>query len=89
LAKKAGDSKRSKTLAEQRAILDRSRLVREDTLCHDSMPQTQRKWLQKNRSPEARYWNLLTDMDVKHLLHVSARVGGSVVTMVYSRSAKR
>jgi hypothetical protein len=89
LAKKAGDSVRAKTLAEQRALLDRSRLVREDTLCHDSMPLSERKWLQKSRPPEARYWNLLTDLDVKHLLQVSARVGGFVITMHYGRPAKR
>jgi transcriptional regulator with XRE-family HTH domain len=88
LAKKAGDSVRSKTLAGQRAILDRSRLVREDTLCHDSMPQSERRWLQKNRPAEARYWNLLTDLDVKHLLNASARVGGFVITMHYGRPAK-
>lgn len=89
LAKKAGDSARARTLAEQRALLDRSRLVREDTLCHDSMPLAERKWLQKNRTLEARYWNLLTDLQLKHLLHVSARVGGFVITMHQGRAAKR
>ena len=72
LANKAGDSACSQTLAQHRAELDRSRLVREDTLCHDSMTRAERKWLEKNRSPEARHWNLLTDLDVKHLSHVPA-----------------
>ena len=72
LANKADDPVRSQRLAEHRAELDRSRLVREDTLCHDSMTESERKWLKRNRPPEARHWNLLTDLDVKHLAHVSA-----------------
>ena len=72
LANKAGDSARSQRLAQHRSELDRSRLVREDTLCHDSMTQPERKWLEKNRPTEARHWNLLTDLDVKHLSNVPA-----------------
>jgi transcriptional regulator with XRE-family HTH domain len=72
LAKKAGDPARLQRLAEQRGVLDRSRLVREDTLCHDSMTGAERKWLKKNRTAEARHWNLLTDLEVKHLTHAAA-----------------
>jgi len=72
LAKNAGAPTRSKNLAEYRASLDRSRLVREDTLCHDSMTQAERKWLRQNRPPEAGHWNLLTDLVVKHLSYESA-----------------
>jgi hypothetical protein len=72
LAKNASDARRSKRLAEFRASMDRSRLVREDTLCHDSMTQAERKWLQQNRPPEAGHWNLLTDLNVKHLAYDSA-----------------
>jgi transcriptional regulator with XRE-family HTH domain len=72
LAKNASDTRRSKRLAEFRASMDRSRLVREDTLCHDSMTQAERKWLQQNRPPEAGHWNLLTDLNVKHLAYDSA-----------------
>jgi transcriptional regulator with XRE-family HTH domain len=72
LAKNASDAVRSRKLAEHRAAMDRSRLVREDTLCHDSMTQAERKWLQQNRPPEARHWNLLTDLNVRHLAYVSA-----------------
>lgn len=72
LANNAGDAVRSKKLAEYRVSLDRSRLVREDTLCHDSMTQPERKWLQQNRPSNAGYWNLLTDLDVRHLAYDSA-----------------
>jgi hypothetical protein len=72
LAEKKGDSSGSEKLKRYRELLDRSRLVREDTLCHDSMTRAERKWLEKNRPPEARYWHLLTDLDLKHLTYVSA-----------------
>jgi transcriptional regulator with XRE-family HTH domain len=72
LAKRSGDQVRLHKLTEHRTSLDRSRLVREDTLCHDSMTQAERKWLQHNRGPEARHWNLLTDLEVKHLAYAPA-----------------
>ena len=72
LAQKSGDRVRSQKLAESGALLERSRLVREDTLCHDSMTQIERKWLRLNRPPEAKHWNLLTDLDVKHLAYAPA-----------------
>jgi hypothetical protein len=34
------------------------------------MTQAERKWLRRNRPPKARHWNLLTDLDVKHLAYV-------------------
>jgi len=72
LAEKSGDSTRSEKLNRYRELLDRSRLVREDTLCHDSMTKAERRWLEANRPPAARHWNLLTDLDVKHLTYVPA-----------------
>jgi len=72
LADKAADSTRSQRLANNRALLERSRLVQEDTLCHDSMTKVERKWLRTNRPPEAKHWNLLTDLDVRHLAYASA-----------------
>jgi transcriptional regulator with XRE-family HTH domain len=48
-------------------VLERARLAREDTFCHDSMTQTERTWLRQHRSRTARHWNLLTDLEGKHL----------------------
>lgn len=48
------------TTVEQQ--LERARLAREDTLCRDSMPSAERRWLEANRSPLARHWNLLTGL---------------------------
>ena len=42
------------------AELEQARLLREDSLCWDSMPGAVREWLRGNRSPLARHWNVLT-----------------------------
>src|SRR3984893_12860163 len=60
---------RSRRLKEYAAVLDRSRLAKEDTLCHDSLTEVERKWLRVNRSAEAAHWNLLTDMKAENLPH--------------------
>lgn len=72
LASGAAESHRSRKLKEYVGVLDRSRLVREDTLCHDSLTEVERKWLRLNRPPEAEHWNLLTDMKVENLPHAAA-----------------
>jgi transcriptional regulator with XRE-family HTH domain len=51
--------------------LERARLVREDTLCRDSMPSAERRWLETHRSPLARHWNLLTGLAPDQLSYVS------------------
>jgi transcriptional regulator with XRE-family HTH domain len=51
--------------------LERARLVREDTLCHESMPPAERDWLATTRSALARHWNLVTGLTADHLSHVS------------------
>lgn len=47
--------------------LERARLAREDTLCRESMPMAERRWLKENRSPIAQHWNLLTGLTAEHL----------------------
>jgi hypothetical protein len=44
------------------SALERSRLMREDTLCHESLTEAERRWLRKNRPAEAKHWRLLTDL---------------------------
>lgn len=45
--------------------LDRARLLREDTLCWDSMPAATREWMHANRSPLAERWNVLTRLQAE------------------------
>jgi hypothetical protein len=72
MARSKGDRERAQELATHRSALEPSRLAKEDTLCHDSMTEAERKWLRRNRSREARHWNLLTDLDVRHLAYAHA-----------------
>ena len=51
--------------------LEHSRLAREDTLCRESMPPAERRWLASNRSPLARHWNLLTGLTADQLSYAA------------------
>jgi hypothetical protein len=57
-------------LAARVAKLEPSRLVKEDTLCRESMTQAERVWLREHRPKSAEHWNLLTDLSVEQLDHV-------------------
>jgi len=52
------------------ALLEQSRLAREDTFCHNSLTETEKRWLRDKRSPDARHWNLLTDLTAEQLTYV-------------------
>ena len=67
LAAKSNDSYKLKIIRERRLELTNSRLWREDTLCNNSLTEVEKKWLKNNRSKEAKFWRILTDLDVKHL----------------------
>jgi transcriptional regulator with XRE-family HTH domain len=69
-AEKTADASRKKNLCGNKMLIERSRLAREDTLSNESMTQAERKWLRQNRPSRARHWNLLTDLDVRHLAYV-------------------
>ena len=51
--------------------LEHSRLAREDTLCRESMPVAERRWLTSNRSPLAQHWNLLTGLTINQLSYAT------------------
>jgi transcriptional regulator with XRE-family HTH domain len=71
LAFRSDDPRRAGRLREYAAVLERSRLVKEDTLCHDSLTEAERTWLRSNRPAEAVHWNLLTDMKAENLPHAA------------------
>ncbi|HEY2462044.1 MAG TPA: helix-turn-helix transcriptional regulator [Candidatus Acidoferrum sp.] len=66
---KRGEVPRARRLKEYVAVLERSRLAGEDTLCHDSLSRAEREWLREHRPAEARHWNLLTDLKVEDLAY--------------------
>ena len=67
LAEKRKENDKVKLLRKQELVLERSRLFLEDTLCHDSLTEAEKRWLETNRSDEAKYWRLLTDLSPEHL----------------------
>jgi transcriptional regulator with XRE-family HTH domain len=67
VAEKRGENDKAELLRKQERVLQRSRLFLEDTLCNDSLTQTERRWLETNRPDEAKYWRVLTDLSPEHL----------------------
>lgn len=72
LAERQGNSEKAEWLRSKEATLKRSRLLREDTLCHDSLTRAEREWLDTRRSEDAKYWKLLTDLTPEHLSYASS-----------------
>ena len=63
----AGATDTVRKLAEIQARLETSRLVREDLLGFDSMPQAERDYRRARRSPLAAHWNVLTTLTADQL----------------------
>jgi hypothetical protein len=61
----------AEALAAVEQRLEPSRLAREDTLCHESMTQAERRWLREHRSTQAQHWNLLTGLVPEHLSYAA------------------
>lgn len=58
-------------LREKELLLERSRLVWEDTLCRESLSQAEKRWLEAHRPEDAKHWGLLTDLSPEHLKYAS------------------
>ena len=71
VAEKQGNKSKAEWLRNKETALARSRLLLEDTLCHDSLTDTERRWLNTARSKDAKYWRLLTDLKPEHLNYAS------------------
>ena len=73
LAKKLAVQKQQSDVADrlgqQEESLRGSLLAKEDTYCNDRMTQSERKWLQTRRSPDATTWHLLSDLEPAYLTH--------------------
>jgi transcriptional regulator with XRE-family HTH domain len=71
VADKRGDEATVCKLQQVEEILERARLVREDTLCQESLSNAERQWLRQGRPPDADHWNLLTDLNCQDLPHAA------------------
>lgn len=71
VAESRGEGEKAELLGRRVQELERSRLAREDTLCHDSLTEAERRWLREHRTKEAEHWNLLTDLAPEHLSYAA------------------
>jgi transcriptional regulator with XRE-family HTH domain len=69
LAELKGLTDTASKLKKHEADLEQSLLAREDTLCHETMTNAERRWLTTNRPADAKRWHVLTDIKPEHLDH--------------------
>ncbi len=67
VAERTNAADKAARLKEFETLLESSRLAREDTFCHNSLSQSEKRWLREKRPPEAEHWNLLTDLTAEQL----------------------
>jgi transcriptional regulator with XRE-family HTH domain len=72
LAERMDDIAVTNRLSAVEQSLHASVLLREDTFCHEHMPEAERRWLKLNSTPEAKRWNVLSDLSPEHLTHAIA-----------------
>ena len=47
--------------------LEKSRLVREDSFRRNNLTETEKNWLKTNRTKDARFWKVLSNLSVENL----------------------
>lgn len=62
LAEQRHNKTTATALKRREADLEPSILEREDTLCHDSMTDAERRWLATNRTDDAKRWRILASL---------------------------
>ena len=67
VAEGKGSFETASKLKRHEAELERSLLAREDTLCNETMTQSERNWLANNRPEDAKHWHMLTDLSPQYL----------------------
>jgi hypothetical protein len=72
LAERMDDIAVTNRLSAVEQSLHASVLLREFTFCHEHMPEAERRWLKLNSTPEAKHWNVLSDLSPEHLTHAIA-----------------
>jgi transcriptional regulator with XRE-family HTH domain len=69
LAGKKSDVAAAAMLREVEARLEPSVLLRTETFCREHMTQAERRWLREHSTPQARHWNVLSDVSSEDLVH--------------------
>ncbi len=71
VAERRSDRAAAQRLERIERELEPARLAAETTLCRETMPETERAWLRRHRTAEARHWNVLAGLKVDELPYVS------------------
>jgi transcriptional regulator with XRE-family HTH domain len=71
-AERMGEEKKAESLKRKEKSLADSRLLKEDTLCSDSLTRAEVKWIRQNRTSEAEFWNVLSDLKVEYLSYAGS-----------------
>lgn len=66
-AERRGDEREAARLKRREDVLADSRLLKEDVLCAASLTETEKLWILGNRTPEAEFWRVLSDLKAEHL----------------------
>lgn len=70
LAEKSGDPRNTEKFKRREALLERSRLAKEDTLCRAQMTNAEKRWVLSTRSEDAARWNILSNLSVDYINYV-------------------
>ena len=67
MAEKVKDDRKIAVLSAVETNLEKSRLFKEDVLSNESITNTERVFLKTNRSRQAKFWRVLSDLSVENL----------------------
>ena len=67
MAEKIGDDGKVAALSAVEMNLEKSRLLKEDVLANESITNAERTFLKTNRSRQAKFWRVLSDLSVENL----------------------
>ncbi len=67
-AENNNDKQKKENFKNLISILDESRLLEEDAFARQSLTETEKVWLKKNRSKDARHWRVLSNLSAAHLI---------------------
>jgi len=65
------DSIVAKNLRAIKKRLYRALLARVGTFCQEGISKAERRWLQQRSTPQAKRWNLLSDLSPEQLTHAA------------------
>lgn len=69
LSVKIKDKNKKDLFKQLLSTLEKSRLARNDSFRRESLTETEKAWLKKNRPRDARHWRVLSNLSADHLIY--------------------